>query len=290
MTTIDTGCGSWRELCKGRLKVLEPFKVRRLRSVGKPELVDDTTSSRAQLRSWVYSDVHMQSVGDTALFAGAADVKPYINVSEYFYRSTGWELENNQLKKNHHFVLSADAFHHEQQEDGTFSVVLPRLRFNAVIGWLTVHAPYETVMSKPWRLYIPGVDYTQIAVLIRFMDEQKHLTNWSLKTTLGLDNEATVLARPDSTVIYFDYAEVNGTKNIQQLADEIAKIIPSAQGPGFSLPINDSVWIGGSSEAATTSFGSALADVAADCLLRNDFTELDRAEENFRKEVDFLVG
>ncbi|QMV84514.1 hypothetical protein HW450_09080 [Corynebacterium hindlerae] len=270
----------WEALCTSSFQKISPSAFRRLTS--------KTEVSAPELRAYIYSDIHLRGCESAALFADLPTVTQFVDLAAHTVHSPGWDLVDGELRKDGQFTLRPDQFPHTPTPNGQFTVALPRLRVNALPGWLVVESLEPPRLTAAWRLYLPGVSLRRFSALVDFMDRQTHLPRWSMKTTLGQSRDLRLIPRPDATVIYFDPAQIRSGA-LGALVDAISAFTPGGHGPGFSMQLTESVWIGGPGINAHTSFGAGLSAVAAQCLVRNDFNELHQRENAFRNEVDSLV-
>lgn len=270
----------WAAMCTSSFQQVSHSTFRRYRS--------DTEVSTHELRSCIYSDIHLRGCESAALYADLPTVTRFVDLSSHTVQSPGWNLVEEELHKEDHFILRSDQFSQSQTANGNFTVTIPRLKVNAVPGWLAIESLEPARFSAPWRLYLPGIALNNFSTLIEFMDHQDYLHQWSMKTSLSLNRNLILIPRPDATVVYFDPNSA-GVGAISALVNAISLFASAGCGPGFSVQLTDSVWIGGPSTNAHTSFGSSLSVVAAKCLIANDFTELNQRESAFRNEVNALV-
>lgn len=271
---------SWEALCTSSFQKLSPTTFRRLATnseVGSPEL-----------RAYIYSDVHLRGCESPVLFADLSVVRQFVNLAEHVDYSSGWHLSDGELHKDGQFSLLPEQFHNTRMSDGSFAVALPRLRANALPGWLTVESIVPPVLRTAWRLYLPGVSLVNFAKLMEFMDTQTYLRGWSMKTSLAQNSKLLLVPRPDATVIYFDPA-FSGDGSICALTDALKDFAPAEIGPGFSIQLSESVWLGGPASNSFTSFGAEMSKIAAECLIKDDFNELRYQETEFRKEMASIV-
>lgn len=270
----------WEAMCASGFKQVSHSTFRRYSS--------DSEVSIYELRACIYSDIHLLGCESATLYADLLTVTSFVDLSSHTVQSPGWNLVEEELHKEGHFILRSDQFPHSQTTDGHFTVTMPRLKVNASPGWLAIESLEPARFSSPWRLYLPGITLSNFSTLIAFMDRQDYLHQWSMKTSLSQNQNLTLIPRPDATVIYFDPAQARGGA-IRALVNAINLFAPTGRGPGFSVQLTDSVWVGGPSTNAHTSFGSGLSVVAAQCLIANDFTELNHREATFWKEINALV-
>ncbi len=270
----------WEGMCTKAFKQVSRSTFRRNGS--------DSEVSTHELRACIYSDIHLRGCESAALYADLPTVSRFVDLSSHTVQSPGWDLVGEELHKEGQFILRSDQFPHSQTTDGDFTVDMPRLKVNSLPGWLAIESLGPARISAPWRLYLPGIALNNFSTLIEFMDQQDYLHQWSMKTSLSQNPDLTLIPRPDATVIYFEPAP-GETGAIRALVKAISLFAPAGRGPGFSIQLTDSVWIGGPSPNPYTSFGSGLSVVAAQCLIANDFTELNQREAAFRNEVNSLV-
>ena len=72
----------------------------------------------------------------------------FVNLTEHVDYSSGWRLTDGELHKDGQFSLLPEQFHNTRMSDGSFVVALPRLRVNALPGWLTVESIEPPVLKK----------------------------------------------------------------------------------------------------------------------------------------------
>ena len=275
--TIHT---AWEAMCTTAFKQVSRSTFRRYGS--------DSEVSTHELRACIYSDIHLRGCESAALYADLPTVTRFVDLSSRTVQSPGWSLVGEELHKEGQFILRSDQFPHSQTTDGTFTVAMPRLKVNASPGWLAIESLEPARICAPWRLYLPGITLHNFSTLIEFMDQQDYLHQWSMKTSLSQNPDLNLIPRPDATVIYFEPVPAEAGA-IRALVSAISLFAPAGRGPGFSVQLTDSVWVGGPSTSSHTSFGSGLSVVAAQCLIANDFTELNQREAAFRNEVKSLV-
>ena len=246
----------------------------------------EPTRSRALLRGWLYRDVHLRTAGTVASFLGYEELPISTALRAANVRTSGWRVEPGRLVHPRRALslvprdAHRDGFVHAGDE-----VELPRLRCGTSPGWLTVAGLNGEVSRRCHRLYLPGVGPGTIEALVRALDALPSRIAWSLKSSIGVDRDGDEVPRADRTVVYVDASAPASSAERADLLCALAARAPVAAGPGFSVELRPGVHFGGSGNEHG-SFGTRMADVAAEALVDGDLSPVERAERALANQAD----
>ena len=251
---------------------------------------EEPTRSSARLRAWLYRDVHVRSQGSVSSFLGYGALPVSTTLLKATVRTSGWQLVTGRLV---HPQRSLSLATRDSSQDGfthaNGTVDLPRLRCGTAPGWLTIAGLNGEISRKCHRLYFPGVGLGKIEALVHELDSSPTRVTWSLKSSVGVDRGGVEVPRADRTVLYVEIPDRPTGLGISGLLNALATHASAAAGPGFSVELRPGIHFGGHGNEHG-SFGTRIASIAAEALLSNNYSSVERAERHLQEKARRFEG
>ncbi len=274
--------GLWAEAVGQAVDVQANGFLRKSASISTKEA---PTRNSVILRSWIYRDVHVRLKNEATSFLSYDTLPVSAALRKATVKTSGWKFEAGSIV-NERRQLSLVP-HSDTQEGFILNgneVEIPRLRCGTSPGWLTVAGLNGEVPKHCYRLYLPGVGSRHLEKLINAIDSSTANLAWTLKSSVGVNRDGLEVPRADQTVIYVSAHRGIEAAEISTFLNALDENAPASTGPGFSVELRPGVYFGGQGNEHG-SFGTRMAGIAADSLLRNDPSPLTHAELNLREEA-----
>ena len=251
--------GRWRRGTTGELSE-EP---------GHPRLV-------AQLRSWIYRDVHL--AGDPEPPDTRTDSAALALLTELAagtWPDGGWDVRGTDgtgvLAEKRGVRLRMPGEDVDHRPDGTAVLRLPRARPGALFGWFGYTGPNGPALRPRARLYLHLPSLTDREVLGAVLEALERLdAPWQAKAAI----RGTARPRPDSFVLYLDAADTGRTVDALRDSGLTGTLVDAV--PGFSTRVARGTGLAVHPPGLTAgSFGAGLADLFARSLAAHGTDGLD---------------